>query len=131
MEKYYCVGCAIEIIKTRTTVGKYCSNACQKKYESNQKMTAWLNNNEKVGKRVVRRYLKETHGDECSVCGIEDWLGEPINFEIDHSDGDPYNNRPENLRMLCPNCHSQTPTYKNRNKGFGRKLRQSEGWLLV
>ena len=53
-----------------------------------------------------------------------------INLEIDHTDGNAYNNVPSNLRLICPNCHSQTSTYKNRNKGNGRKLRKSEGWLL-
>ena len=126
-----CLCCSKQVIKTRNTTGKYCSNICQKNYESKQKLDSWLNSNQKVGKRIVRKYLIETDGEKCSVCGIENWLNKPINLEIDHIDGDAYNNVPMNLRLICPNCHAQTPTYKNRNKGNGRKLRQSDGWLLV
>ena len=125
-----CLHCSKQVIKTRNNTGKYCSNNCQKTYESKQKLESWLNDNEKVGKRIVRRYLVERDGDKCSVCGLDHWLNKPINLEIDHIDGDAYNNVPMNLRLICPNCHSQTTTYKNRNKGNGRKLRQSDGWLL-
>lgn len=47
---------------------------------------------------------------KCEVCNIEDWLGKELSFELDHIDGDRNNNRLENLRIICPNCHSQTPT---------------------
>jgi len=53
---------------------------------------------------------------ECECCGVKDndWLGAPIIIEIDHINGDSDDNRKENLRWLCPNCHSQTPTYRRR-----------------
>jgi len=126
-----CLHCSKQVIKTRNNTGKYCSNTCQKNYESKQKLESWLSDNEKVGKRIVRKYLVERDEDKCSVCGVDHWLNKPINLEIDHIDGDAYNNVPMNLRLICPNCHSQTATYKNRNKGNGRKMRQSDGWLLV
>lgn len=128
--KYNCIHCSKEV-EARANSGKYCSNLCQKSYESEEKLRLWVENNEKVGKTIVRRYLVETHEEKCSVCGLFHWLNNPIKLEIDHIDGDAYNNVPENLRLICPNCHSQTPTYKNRNKGNGRKLRQSTGWLLA
>ena len=46
-----------------------------------------------------------------------------VPLEIDHVDGDCYNNRPENLVVLCPNCHSLTPTFRALNKASGRKYR--------
>lgn len=47
----------------------------------------------------------------CKVCGIDSWLGNSIVLEIDHIDGNYLNNTLENLRFLCPNCHSQTSTF--------------------
>ena len=52
----------------------------------------------------------------CSCCGIDKWQGESIQLDIDHINGDWKDNRPENLRFLCPNCHSQTPTWKNKTR---------------
>jgi len=51
----------------------------------------------------------------CSECGISEWRGKPLSIQMDHVNGDPYDHRLENLRMLCPNCHSQTETFGTRN----------------
>lgn len=53
---------------------------------------------------------------QCSICGISEWMGKPIVIELDHIDGTK-NHSLTNLRMLCPNCHSQTDTYKSKNIG--------------
>lgn len=52
----------------------------------------------------------------CSECGIDEWRGYPITLALDHINGDSRDNFRENLRFLCPNCHSQTETYGGRNK---------------
>lgn len=52
----------------------------------------------------------------CTECGINTWRGKPLSLELDHINGDKHDNRLENLRLLCPNCHSQTATYAGRNK---------------
>jgi hypothetical protein len=54
---------------------------------------------------------------ECSCCGNDRWRGAPIPLELDHVNGDRADNRFENLRLLCPNCHAQTSTYRGRNIG--------------
>jgi Zn finger protein HypA/HybF involved in hydrogenase expression len=49
-------------------------------------------------------------------CGITQWKGKPISLQLDHVNGDKYDHRIENLRLLCPNCHSQTETFAGKNK---------------
>lgn len=53
--------------------------------------------------------------NECYICGISEWLGKPLSLDLDHINGINNDNRLENLRLLCPNCHSQTDTYRGRN----------------
>jgi len=53
---------------------------------------------------------------KCEKCGIIEWRGKPTPIELDHINGNNRDNRLENLRLLCPNCHAQTSTYRGRNK---------------
>lgn len=65
---------------------------------------------------VRRRLLQEgILQNVCSICGLREWLDKPIAMHIDHINGIGTDHRLDNLRMLCPNCHSQTPTYAGRN----------------
>lgn len=64
-------------------------------------------------KRLIKEELLT---NECSRCKIKDWQEESLSLHLDHIDGDNTNNQIENLRLLCPNCHSQTSTYCGRNK---------------
>jgi 5-methylcytosine-specific restriction endonuclease McrA len=61
----------------------------------------------------------------CESCKNTEWLGEPIPLELEHKDGNSENHARENLELLCPNCHSLTPTYKGRNRGNGRHSRRT------
>lgn len=69
------------------------------------------------GKELKKRLLKAgLLKNKCDLCGLEgEWQGQPIVMAMDHKDGDNTNHRLENIRMLCPNCHSQSETYCGRN----------------
>lgn len=62
--------------------------------------------------RLVTEGLKEYKCEQCGCNG--EWCGKPITLELHHINGNHYDNRLENLQILCPNCHSQTPTHKRR-----------------
>ncbi|QQM43078.1 HNH endonuclease [Streptomyces liliifuscus] len=67
--------------------------------------------------RLKRALLDLGTPEQCSRCGTEPlWRGRPLPLEVDHVDGNWRNNRPENLRLLCPNCHAATDSYRGRSK---------------
>lgn len=69
----------------------------------------------KAGKLKNRLFKEGIFERKCSVCSIVEWNGKPTPLELDHIDGDNRNNELQNLRIICPNCHAQTDTYKGKN----------------
>lgn len=128
--KYFnCLFCEKEKLSRHghAAVNKYCSTLCHKAYENKIKIKDWLDkgNCKPSGKstpRFIVRYVKQQAKNTCQKCQNSKWNGIPIHLEVDHIDGDYTNNNILNLQALCPNCHSQTPTFKNLNYGNGRKL---------
>lgn len=107
---------------------QYCNNKCQNAYQTQKKIDLWLESGNvyyknKMVPPYVKRYISERDDNKCVKCGLNEWMGEPLVLECDHIDGDYRNNNVDNLRTLCPNCHSQTGTYKNNNAGKGRSSR--------
>jgi 5-methylcytosine-specific restriction endonuclease McrA len=74
--------------------------------------------NSKHNRSVLRKTIisQKLIPYKCAICGIVEWQGKTLSLELDHINGENNDNRIENLRFLCPNCHSQTDTYGSRNQ---------------
>ena len=72
-----------------------------------------------LARRLIRAGLLPRR---CSSCGLSEWQDQPIPLELDHINGEHDDNRLENLRLLCPNCHALTDTYRGRNIRNRRRL---------
>lgn len=103
-----CAGCMIPLTNRER---KYCPNCIPNKIV-NLAETPTESLSHKARKQKV--FLEQN--SKCNGCGITHWREHRISFELEHKDGDNTNNVRENLEVLCPNCHSQTPTWRGRNK---------------
>lgn len=81
-----------------------------------------------VKTRIIKDSLLEYRCSKCSI--VDTWQGESIILDLDHINGNNKDNRLNNLRFLCPNCHSQTDTYKGRNRNNG-KVKVTDRELLT
>ena len=71
---------------------------------------------EKLPDYIRREIVLEEQNSCCAKCGISEWLGQKIILELEHKDGNHFNDLRENLEFICPNCHSLTKTWRGRNK---------------
>jgi 5-methylcytosine-specific restriction endonuclease McrA len=67
-------------------------------------------------KMARRKKLISIRGYKCEGCGVSDWLGHELLIEVHHIDGNNKNNQIDNLQLLCPNCHSITPNFRNKKR---------------
>jgi hypothetical protein len=108
---------------------KFCSQKCSGEYIKIKTLENWKNDeiSMKQLSNSIRRYLLEKFNYKCCQCGWGEKNSHTntIPLEIDHIDGNSENNKEHNLRVLCPNCHSLTSTYKGANRGYGRRKRNN------
>lgn len=107
---------------------KYCSVRCQQSFQTNERIKTWLRDGVTSisgSFNYLKRYLLIEQKERCAICQIPTvWNNKPLRFVCDHIDGNSENNSRVNLRLICANCDSQLPTFKNRNKGHGRHSRR-------
>ena len=121
----YCKFCN-KVLKNKRSV--YCSNTCHNNQTEKETIENWKADGTTPTGYVtdaIRRYLFIKYESKCSMCG---WnkvnpKSNKIPLEVEHIDGNSSNNLESNLILLCPNCHSLTPTYKALNRGNGRHTR--------
>lgn len=134
-KKIKCKICGKEIFvnygKKRNKSGM-CIN-CYRDYCNKLKIEEWL----KTGntgcsvsttlRSVIRTYILKEQDYKCAICGISNvWNKKPLNFILDHINGDASNNFRYNLRLICSNCDSQLDTYKYKNKNSARTHRKTD-----
>lgn len=92
--------------------------------------TAFTENSTLSNEQILRHGRRDNlFKEDCYECHITEWNGKPIKLELDHINGVNHDNRLENLRLLCPNCHSQTETFRGRNINSG-KIKVSDEELI-
>lgn len=118
MKTYNCQECGKESIFGHSKKNKFCSKSCQDNWH-------WVNTKiPEIEKGIVnnprslKKYLIEKFGENCFDCGLGNtWQNKTLTLQLEHTDGNSDNNFPNNLKLCCPNCHSQTEFFGSKGQG--------------
>jgi 5-methylcytosine-specific restriction endonuclease McrA len=133
-KKFTCKNCSVEFsFKGYSSNNIFCSIECSvllqranKEQLNEQRYNDWLIGKDlgvKNPRPLIRDFVIRRDGYQCSVCSNDTWNDKPITLWTDHIDGNAANNQPDNFRLVCPNCDSQSATFGGKNYGNGRKSR--------
>ena len=114
----------------------YCDIKCRDEYQFKMKTLPRFYEGKLSENNTIRKVLIYLHGEKCVDCGCNGtWNNKSLTLQVDHKDGNSDNNNPTNLRLLCPNCHTQTPTYcgggEKKNTKRNKYLRAYKNGVLV
>ena len=119
-----CLHCNSTFWHTPKSKQKFCSVICSLDHKKHIRHSN-IESDNIVDHKMMKNYLVEKHGNTCLDPNCAwDFTKRPIKVELEHIDGNSSNTKLSNCTLLCPNCHSQTPTYKGKNKGNGRHFRR-------
>ncbi len=122
--RHRCLFCEQPFVDSKRSQRTFCSHDCHQQYEWRLCRQEIELTGEVKSTGKAKRYLKEVRGCKCEICGLSQWLGQVLPLILDHIDGNSENWKLVNLRLICSNCDSLTPTYKGRNVGKGRHSRR-------
>jgi membrane-associated HD superfamily phosphohydrolase len=113
---FTCLSCGkVNPVKGHSYTNKYCNNSCQQEHQRRNKMfekvQEWKESKEpQAWAKIpdwIKQYLIQNRGHACEVCDTKFWNGDKVPLDVIYKDGDSYNNKEDNLQLICPNCRAQ------------------------
>jgi hypothetical protein len=113
---FTCLSCGkVNPIKGHSYTNKYCNNSCQQEHQRRnkafEKVQEWKEAKEPQAwtkiPDYIKQYLIQNRGHACEVCDTKFWIGNKVPLDVIYKDGDSYNNKEDNLQLICPNCRAQ------------------------
>ena len=121
-----CLNCDKEIPYNKNTKNKYCSSVCFNQMCYNT-IESKLRLGEHISTKTLRKYILKKFDYKCCLCELGEWWNnKKLSLHLDHIDGNSDNDDILNLRILCPNCHSQTETHGNKRGMIVKHTKRNE-----